>query len=85
MPASESAVPGVPDLGLLAAVELAETQQQLLDAMHRQALDDERHRIARELHDSVAQIVLSYHEGRQVVSKKQRITGTPSGLAKEVV
>jgi signal transduction histidine kinase len=27
--------------------------------MHRQALDDERHRIARELHDSVAQIVLS--------------------------
>ena len=39
--------------------ELAETQQQLLGAMHRQALDDERHRIARELHDSVAQIVLS--------------------------
>src|SRR5215470_10468551 len=41
------------------SAELAETQQQLLDAMHRQALDDERHRIARELHDSVAQIVLS--------------------------
>ena len=41
------------------SAELAETQQQLLGAMHRQALDDERHRIARELHDSVAQIVLS--------------------------
>jgi signal transduction histidine kinase len=41
------------------SAELAETQQQLVDAMHRQALDDERHRIARELHDSVAQIVLS--------------------------
>ena len=41
------------------SAELAETQQQLIDAMHRQALDDERHRIARELHDSVAQIVLS--------------------------
>lgn len=39
--------------------ELAEAQRRLVDAMHRQALDDERHRIARELHDTVAQHVLS--------------------------
>lgn len=39
--------------------ELAETQQRLIAAMQRQALDDERHRIARELHDSVTQDVLS--------------------------
>ncbi|MFF5987003.1 MadS family sensor histidine kinase [Prauserella flavalba] len=41
------------------ARELAETQQRLIEAMQRQALDDERHRIARELHDSVTQDVLS--------------------------
>lgn len=39
--------------------ELAEAQQRLMAAMQRQALDDERHRIARELHDSVTQDVLS--------------------------
>jgi signal transduction histidine kinase len=41
------------------SAELAETQGQLVAAMQRQALDDERHRIARELHDSVTQSVLS--------------------------
>ncbi|OLT47590.1 histidine kinase [Saccharomonospora sp. CUA-673] len=41
------------------AKELAETQQRLIESMQRQALDDERHRIARELHDSVTQDVLS--------------------------
>jgi signal transduction histidine kinase len=41
------------------SAELAQTQQQLYAAMQRQALDDERHRIARELHDSVTQSVLS--------------------------
>ena len=46
------------DLAVRSA-ELAETQRQLVAAMQRQALDDERHRIARELHDSVTQSVLS--------------------------
>ncbi|MBB3038383.1 MadS family sensor histidine kinase [Hoyosella altamirensis] len=39
--------------------ELAETHRRLIEAMQAQALDYERHRIARELHDSVAQDVLS--------------------------
>ncbi|GAA3815858.1 MULTISPECIES: MadS family sensor histidine kinase [Amycolatopsis] len=39
--------------------ELQETQRRLIEVMQRQALDDERHRIARELHDSVTQDVLS--------------------------
>ncbi|MGQ0842174.1 MadS family sensor histidine kinase [Actinokineospora sp.] len=41
------------------SAELQETQRRLMDAMGRQVLDDERHRIARELHDSVTQHVLS--------------------------
>ena len=41
------------------SAELAEAQRRLVTAAQRQALDDERHRIARELHDSVAQSVLS--------------------------
>lgn len=41
------------------SAELAETQRQLVAALQRQTLDDERHRMARELHDSVTQSVLS--------------------------
>ncbi|MDJ0392818.1 histidine kinase [Rhodococcus sp. G-MC3] len=39
--------------------ELEATQRKLGAAHRRQVLDDERHRIARELHDSVTQAVLS--------------------------
>ena len=39
--------------------ELQSTQKQLGAAHRHQVLDDERHRIARELHDSVTQAVLS--------------------------
>jgi signal transduction histidine kinase len=55
---SEAAARQARDLAARNA-ELHETQQRLVEAMQRQALDDERHRIARELHDSVAQDVLS--------------------------
>ncbi len=39
--------------------ELQEARRRLTEAMQRQIIDDERHRIARELHDSVTQAVLS--------------------------
>lgn len=39
--------------------ELQSTQQQLIAARQREVVDSERHRIARELHDSVTQSVLS--------------------------
>jgi signal transduction histidine kinase len=55
---SEAAAKQARDLAARNA-QLAETQQRLFAAMQRQALDDERRRIARELHDSVAQYVLS--------------------------
>ncbi|MFF4255172.1 sensor histidine kinase [Streptomyces sp. NPDC001663] len=55
---SEAAERQARDLAARSA-ELAQTQERLFEAMQRQALDDERHRIARELHDSVAQYVLS--------------------------
>lgn len=40
-------------------IELERTQEQLLAAQQRELLDSERHRIARELHDSVTQYALS--------------------------
>ncbi|WP_344992173.1 MadS family sensor histidine kinase [Tsukamurella soli] len=73
------------DLALRNA-ELSSAQRQLSEAQRHQALDDERHRIARELHDSVAQTVLS--AGMQIevclgaipsVERAERL-----GLAKEM-
>jgi signal transduction histidine kinase len=55
---SEAAARQARDLAARNA-ELAEAQRLLMEAMQRQALADERQRIARELHDSVAQHVLS--------------------------
>ncbi|WP_020662122.1 MadS family sensor histidine kinase [Amycolatopsis benzoatilytica] len=54
---SEAAERQARDLAARSA-ELAHTQERLVEVMQRQVLDDERHRIARELHDSVTQSVL---------------------------
>ncbi|MEU5842582.1 histidine kinase [Rhodococcus sp. NPDC047139] len=66
--------------------KLALTQRQLGVAHRNQALDEERHRIARELHDSVTQAVLS--AGMQIEVCRSDIPGTERGerldLAKEL-
>ncbi len=61
--------------------ELAEKQRQLVAAMQRQALDEERHRIARELHDSVTQSVLSAGMTIEVCRAELETMG---GQAKEI-
>ncbi|GAA0929256.1 MadS family sensor histidine kinase [Streptomyces thermoalcalitolerans] len=61
--------------------ELAETQARLLGALQRQALDDERRRIARELHDSVTQYVLSAGMTVEVCRAELEALG---GRAKEI-
>lgn len=66
--------------------QLELTQRQLGAAHRHQALDEERHRIARELHDSVTQAVLS--AGMQIEVCRSDIPDTERGerldLAKEL-
>lgn len=56
--------------------ELLATQRELGAAQRRQVLDNERHRIARELHDSVTQTVLS--AGMQIEVCRSEIGATGS-------
>ena len=65
------------------SAELAETQRQLVAAMQRQALDDERHRIARDLHDSVTQSVLSIGMAIEVCRAELESMGGPAGKVAE--
>lgn len=55
--------------------ELQATQRELGVAQRHQVLDSERHRIARELHDSVAQTVLS--AGMQIEVCRSELEGQP--------
>ena len=56
--------------------ELLATQRELGAAQRHQVLDSERHRIARELHDSVAQTVLS--AGMQIEVCRREVESHPS-------
>lgn len=58
--------------------ERQQTQRQLIEAKQRQALDDERHRIARELHDSVTQDVLSAGMTIELCRAKVASAGVPA-------
>lgn len=62
--------------------ELLATQRELGAAQRHQVLDSERHRIARELHDSVAQTVLSAGMQIEVCRSEIRVgaAGTPELL-----
>lgn len=55
--------------------ELLATQRELGAAQQHQVLDNERHRIARELHDSVAQTVLS--AGMQIEVCRSEMSAVP--------
>ncbi|WP_281259746.1 MadS family sensor histidine kinase [Mycolicibacterium palauense] len=58
--------------------ELLATQRELGAAHRHQALDSERHRIARELHDSVTQTVLS--AGMQIEMCRSDVAALPTRL-----
>ncbi|GAB3216633.1 MadS family sensor histidine kinase [Mycolicibacterium hippocampi] len=57
--------------------DLLATQRELVAAQRHQVLDSERHRIARELHDSVAQTVLS--AGMQIEVCRSEVEGLGAG------
>ena len=60
--------------------QLRQTEQRLVAAHQRELLDGERHRIARELHDSVSQFVLS--AGMAVEMARGEVAGLgPAGAA----
>ena len=66
--------------------ELQSAQALLMEAREREALDVERHRIARELHDSVAQYVLSAGMAVEVArGELDRDGGTRPGALADVV
>lgn len=58
--------------------EVQELQRKLTEAMQRQVIDEERHRIARELHDSVTQAVLSAGMTVEVCRSELESMGAPA-------
>ena len=58
--------------------ELREARRRLTEAVQRQIIDDERHRIARELHDSVTQAVLSAGMTVEVCRSELTALGGPA-------
>ncbi|NUR08611.1 MAG: sensor histidine kinase [Nocardioidaceae bacterium] len=58
--------------------ELRQTQERLLLAHQRELIDNERHRIARELHDSVTQYVLSAGMAVEVARGDAELLGPDS-------
>ncbi|MDX1880867.1 histidine kinase [Mycolicibacterium sp. 141076] len=64
--------------------QLLATQRELGAAQRHQVLDSERHRIARELHDSVTQTVLSAGMQIEVCRSEVESRSGPTGLAERL-